>query len=115
LAPYVTHLRLSSVLVTSVRSTSSGAPADTTATSSPAPDAASAASVAGADAAPPASAGVDLYVTFATDAADAEVVIFAAEFGTIWLSNEPVGSDETGTRIVTPPDVYGTTTSGGTS
>ncbi|MEO7375258.1 MAG: RcpC/CpaB family pilus assembly protein, partial [Nakamurella sp.] len=88
---YATHLRLSSVLVTSVRTTSTGTPADKTATSSPPSDAASAASVAGAAAAPPASAGVDLYVTFATDAADAEVVIFAAEFGTIWLSNEPVG------------------------
>lgn len=109
---YMTHLRLSSVLVTAVRSAAGDTPSEKP---DPADGDAAAVAAGSAPANPPAAeAGVELYVTFATTAADAEVAIFAAEFGTIWLSDEPLGSDETGTRIVAPPDVYGTAPPGGT-
>jgi len=45
-------------------------------------------------------------VTMALTARQAETVVFAAEFGTIWLSLEDPTVPESGTRIVTPGNVY---------
>jgi pilus assembly protein CpaB len=46
-----------------------------------------------------------LFVTLALDAPSSERVIFAAERGTLWLSNEPAGAPTTGTKLVTRGDV----------
>lgn len=48
-----------------------------------------------------------LLVTLALNAPSVEQVVFAAEFGTIWLSNEPADAVEGGTRVVSPGNVYG--------
>ncbi|MGH9188690.1 MAG: hypothetical protein ACRD0Q_01435, partial [Acidimicrobiales bacterium] len=42
-----------------------------------------------------------LLVTLALDGPAAERVVFAAEHGTVWLSYEPLGADEGGTKIIT--------------
>lgn len=47
-----------------------------------------------------------LLVTFATTAAEAEKIVFAAEHGTMWLSNEPADASEDGTRIQTKEEIY---------
>lgn len=39
-------------------------------------------------------------VTLAVEAGDAERLVYAMEFGTVWLSLEPEGADEDGTGIV---------------
>ena len=49
----------------------------------------------------------ELLVTLALNAPSVEQVVFAAEFGTIWLSNEPADAVEGGTRVVNPGNVYG--------
>jgi pilus assembly protein CpaB len=55
---------------------------------------------AAAAGAPPVPAG-SMLVTFAQSPADAEKTVFAAQFGTIWLSKESADADEDGTRVVT--------------
>lgn len=45
-------------------------------------------------------------VTLALSAADAEQLVFGAEFGTIWLSLEGAEVPEGGTRIVTPEEAF---------
>jgi pilus assembly protein CpaB len=45
-------------------------------------------------------------VTLAVDAPSAERVIFAAEHGFVWLSNEPLEADEGGTSVVTRGNIY---------
>jgi pilus assembly protein CpaB len=47
-----------------------------------------------------------VYVTLAVDAASSEMVIFAAEHGTLWLSSEPTGAPTTGTKVVTRTNIY---------
>jgi pilus assembly protein CpaB len=47
-----------------------------------------------------------LLVTFALDARAVEQVVFAAEFGTVWLANEPADAKETGTRMVDRGNAY---------
>jgi pilus assembly protein CpaB len=47
-----------------------------------------------------------VYVTFATDAPSVERIVFAAEFGRIWLSYEPKDADESGTQIMTRSGIY---------
>ncbi|NKX56722.1 Flp pilus assembly protein CpaB [Arthrobacter mobilis] len=86
-----THLLFHKVLVTSVQ----GAPSTQAEGEEPA-DAASA---------PPVPEGA-LLVTLARRAADAEKIVFTAEFGSIWLSKEPEEADERGTRVVTKDGVY---------
>jgi pilus assembly protein CpaB len=77
-----THLLFHKVLVTNVQ----GAPAlpaeGTDALTAPVPTA-------------------PMYITFARNSADAEKIVFATQYGSIWLSREPEGADETGTRMVT--------------
>ena len=41
-----------------------------------------------------------LLVTVATTAPIAEKIVYAATFGSIWLSNEPLTADESGTQVV---------------
>jgi pilus assembly protein CpaB len=45
-------------------------------------------------------------VTFALTARDAEKLIFGAEHGRLWLSLEPLDAVRSGTRVVTPENVY---------
>lgn len=47
-----------------------------------------------------------LLITLAVKARDAEEVVFGAEHGTLWLSLEPDGADNSGTQVVTPGNVY---------
>jgi pilus assembly protein CpaB len=89
-----THAVLHRVLVTQVQ----GAPAPVDSAASDKSGTASAASVA-----PTAS----LLVTLAVTAEQAEVVVFGAEHGTLWLSLEPDGADLEGTEVITPGNVYG--------
>lgn len=43
----------------------------------------------------------NLFVSFAVDASTAEQLVFAAEFGKIWLTSEPTDAPEAGTEIQT--------------
>lgn len=45
-------------------------------------------------------------VTFALTASEAEKIIFGAEHGRLWLSLEPNDATTSGTKIVTPGNVY---------
>ena len=45
-------------------------------------------------------------VTLALDSPQVEQVVFAAEFGHIWLTAENADADESGTRVVTLGEVY---------
>ncbi len=49
---------------------------------------------------------VSLLVTLALDARSLEQVVFAAEFGTLWLVAEPIDAPEGGTRLVDRGNVY---------
>ncbi|WP_066516162.1 Flp pilus assembly protein CpaB [Curtobacterium ammoniigenes] len=92
-----THLDLQKVLVMAVQ----GAPTATpSSVPSGAPTAAPTATAASpsADATPVSTA--PMFITLALSAHDAEKVVWAAQNGTIWLSNEPATADETGTSIV---------------
>jgi pilus assembly protein CpaB len=82
----VTHLALHRVLVTAVQGT---------------PAAADPASGASSGA-----ASEDVMVTLALTAADAEKVVYAQEFGTIWLSDEPSTAGQEGTRELTREGIY---------
>lgn len=85
-----THLVFQKVLVTTVQ----GAPVEPTgkaaATASPGP---------------PVPAGAML-ITLARPASDAERIIFAAEFGSLWLSKEPATATSDGTSVVTKDGFY---------
>ena len=50
-----------------------------------------------------------LLVTFALDAPSVEQLVFAAEFGTVWLAAEPPDAPENGTKQVTRGNVYSDT------
>jgi pilus assembly protein CpaB len=83
-SPAQTHLVQHRVLVTKVDGTSPSQPeGDTPAADSDAP----------------------LLVTLAVKARDAEVLVYGAEHGTVWLSLEPADAVETGTRVVTRENV----------
>lgn len=43
---------------------------------------------------------VSVLVTLATTAGSAERIVWAAEYGSIWLSNEPLTADQNGTGII---------------
>jgi pilus assembly protein CpaB len=87
-----THGVLHGVLVTQVQGapaapSSDGTDTETASAGSPAPTA-------------------SLLVTLAVKARDAEEVVFGAEHGTLWLSLEPDGADNSGTQVLTPGNVY---------
>lgn len=48
-----------------------------------------------------------LLVTLALTSPQVEQVVFAAEFGHIWLTGEPADADENGARVVTLGEVFG--------
>ncbi|HEX9087837.1 MAG TPA: RcpC/CpaB family pilus assembly protein [Arthrobacter sp.] len=85
-----THLAFQKVLVTSVQ----GAPAEPTgkaaATTAPGP---------------PVPTGAML-ITLARPAHEAEKIVFAAEYGTLWLSKEPAAANGDGTSVVTKDGYY---------
>lgn len=89
----VTHMTMQKVLVTAVQgaaakaapSTGSGDKAGSTPSTAP--------------------TGT-VMVTVARKAPDVEKIVFAAEFGKIWLSKEPASADEKGTRQVTKDVEY---------
>jgi pilus assembly protein CpaB len=87
-----THAVLHRVLVTQVQ----GAPA-------PAPAEGEAETASAGSAAPSAS----LMITLAVTAAQAEVVVFGIEHGTLWLTLEPAHADVSGTEVITPDNIYG--------
>jgi pilus assembly protein CpaB len=86
-----THAVLHGVLVTQVQ----GAPA--------APSGSTGTETASAGSAAPTGS---LLITLAVTAKDAEEVVFGAEHGTLWLSLEPDGADDSGTQVLTPDNVY---------
>jgi pilus assembly protein CpaB len=96
-----THLALHQVLVSGVqiKPTGAGVPA-----------------VAGEDAADEKAQGVapapseSLFVTLALDAPSVEDVVFAAEYGSIWLAAEPPGASSDGSRIADRGNIYGRAT-----
>ncbi len=47
-----------------------------------------------------------LLVTLAVDAPSVERIVFAAEFGLIWLTAEPAEAPQDGTKIVTRDNIY---------
>jgi hypothetical protein len=47
-----------------------------------------------------------MLVTLALSSPQVEQVVFAAEFGHIWLTGENADADESGTRVVTLGEVY---------
>ena len=88
-----THATLHGVLVTQVQGApSQGAPGDDDVTET-----------AAGGGAPSDS----LLITLALPARDAERVIFGMEHGTVWLSNQPEGADNSGTTVITQGNVYG--------
>jgi pilus assembly protein CpaB len=86
----VTHLALQKVLVTEIQGLT---PTPATADSGTSPTAAPV---------PPGS----VIVTLARTGPDVEKIVFAQEFGTIWLSKEPLSASETGTRQLTAKDLF---------
>jgi pilus assembly protein CpaB len=81
----VTHLALHKVLVTKVQG---GAPPE------------------GGDTPANPAGDTSLLVTLATTAANAERIVFAAEYGSIWLSSEPANALVNGTRPITEKNLY---------
>ena len=107
--PGPTHLVLHKVLVTAIQEsvatpmTSSSPVTMTTPTSAPSSGAAatpSAAPTTAAAQAVPNDPTVSVLVTLATTAGNAERIVWAAEYGSIWLSNEPLTADESGTGLI---------------
>lgn len=88
----VSHLTLQKVLVTSVQGLAATAEGGDEAAQ-------------GADGAAPVP-GNNLLVSFAVNAADAEKIVFAQEFGRLWLSLEPDSANESGARQLTKEGLY---------
>ena len=89
-----THMTAHKVLVTDVQRPKSQ-DSDTPTTDATGPTADSAAT------APASKVLTDsVLVTVATTAPVAEKVVFAATYGSIWLSNEPLTADENGTQVI---------------
>lgn len=96
--PYTTHLTLNQLLVTNVRYSVADSQRVTDqqngdATVDPTVDEAPTG---------------QLIVTFAVTAPEAEQIVFAAEFGLIWLTAQNADTDAEGTRILTIGQVYAT-------
>lgn len=85
----VTHMIFHKVLVTAVQGLAPAANAESGSSPTTVP-------------VPPGS----VIVTLARTAPDAEKIIFAQEFGSIWLSKEPSTASETGTRQITAKELF---------
>lgn len=48
-----------------------------------------------------------VYVTLAVDAAAAERVVFASNYGDIWLAVQPADADESGTQVQSSDRIFG--------
>jgi pilus assembly protein CpaB len=92
-SPNMTHLEFQKVLVTAVQMV------DRTEQQSAADN------VKGEDP-PDLSSANTFIVTLALDAEQSERLVFASEFGHVWLSNEPATVSEAGTGLVTLGSVY---------
>jgi pilus assembly protein CpaB len=92
-SPNMTHLEFQKVLVTSVQMVDRTQ--DQTATDN----------VKG-DEVPDLTSANTFIVTLALDAEQSERLVFASEFGHVWLSNEPATVSEDGTSLVTLGSVY---------
>lgn len=88
-----TQLTVHKVLVTAVQRAPQTAPAEQPAEGQPAPE----------DTTLPAGS---LLLTVAVNDVDAGKIVFASEFGRIWLSKEPLDAQENGPRIERPEVVY---------
>lgn len=92
--PESTHLKFQKVLITRVQA-------------APLPnEGAEGADAAVVDAGPAPLPSGNYLVSLAVNAPMAERIVFASEFGTIWLSNEPLNADESGASIVNRESVY---------
>lgn len=92
--PESTHLKFQKVLITRVQA-------------APLPNVGSeGADAAVVDAGPAPLPSGNYLVSLAVNASMAERIVFASEFGTIWLSNEPLNADESGASIVNRESVY---------
>ena len=96
--PSMTHLSFHKVLVTAVQFGEGDAPTNA------ADDGESAGDDTEAEAAAPSN---QVLVTLALSSPQVEDVVFAAEFGHIWLTAENADADESGTRITTLGEVVG--------
>ncbi len=105
-SPQSTHLVVHKVLVTAVEEsiaapTTSASP--TIMTSAPGASASATPSVAPTTTVAqtvPNDPTVKVLVTLATTAGSAEKIVWAAEYGSIWLSNEPLTADQNGTGTI---------------
>ncbi len=92
-SPNMTHLTFHKVLVTQVQFVASTSSAGETAETIP--------QVGNAP-------STDVLITMALRSDQVEQVVFAAEFGRVWLTSEGEKADTTGTRIVTLREAIGT-------
>ena len=92
--PNVSRLEFRNVLVTNVQTTSAPVTADTA--DSESDDEATIAQVS----------GTQYVVTLAMSPEQSERFVFATEFGRVWLSLDPAGVDDDGTRPVTLADMF---------
>jgi pilus assembly protein CpaB len=97
--PSVTHLELHKILVTAVQYDRES--------TSPTADVKQLGSADATKSAVAAPTGKVL-ITLALAAPQAEQLVFASEFGHVWLANEPTDASESGTRVVTWDSAYST-------
>jgi len=100
------HLTAQKVLVTRVQQAASTDTAAAGTSSASAPSSAAIAPTTAPEAPPPASLTESLLITVATTAAIAEKIVFTAEFGSIWLSDEPASAVEDPTQVVVGTQVF---------
>jgi len=92
-----TQLSIHKVLVTAVQRAPEGAAAK------PAPSAAAGAEADPRDVNLPTGS---LMITVSVNDINADKVVFASEFASIWLSKEPLDAQDSGPKIMQKPDVY---------
>lgn len=80
-----THMRLQKVLITTLQGLGSPVEGDASGVT-PLP-------------------GGSVYVTFAVNGPDAELLVSAAQSATVWLTKQPEGTDPNGTRVITPAEI----------
>lgn len=98
--PNMTHLALNEILVTGVQLSQSDR--DRVAEVSSSDDDAELAATATVAEAP----GEQVLITLAVSAPEAEQIVFAAEFGSVWLTGQNAATDAAGSRIVTLAQAY---------